>query len=43
MVRSLVNSAPTMLVTALNEAVYLGVTYACLSLLAGCVAALRES
>lgn len=43
MLRSLVNSAPTMLVTALNEAVYLGLAYACLSLLARGVAALRES
>ncbi len=42
MVRSLFNSAPTMLATALNDAVFLGLTYACLSLIAGCVAALRE-
>ena len=43
MIRSLVNSAPTLLVAALNDAVYLGLTYGCLSLIAGALAALRES
>ena len=42
MVRGIVSSAPTILVTALHDAVYLGLTYACLSALAACVAVLRE-
>jgi hypothetical protein len=43
MVRSIVNSAPLILVTALHEAVYLGLTYACVSAIAACLSAARES
>lgn len=43
MVRSLVRHATPVLVTALNQAVYFGLTYACFSLLAAGVARLRES
>jgi len=37
-----ISAAAARLVTAVHQAVYLGATYSCLSLLAACVASLLE-
>ncbi len=43
MVRSIVSLAPAIVVNAIHEAAYLGLTYACISAVTACLAILRDS